>query len=143
MDFRSRAAVAIAAARTYRTRIHWFRRYAVMKYLPPMLCLLPLTLAGCLQATGGDWPAFVDRLILQFESEPLGNPPRSIWQYDYGGRKVFYIPPVCCDVASELYDSDGGFVCRPDGGLTGRGDGKCPDFFSERTHERRIWIDRR
>lgn len=90
-----------------------------------------------------DTPAFVDNLVAQFESGPVANPPGSIWRYTYRGQDVYYVPPYCCDIPGELYDSDGTFICAPDGGITGNGDGKCPDFFDERTGELRIWIDDR
>ena len=32
---------------------------------------------------------------------------------------------------------------EPDGGITGRGDGKCTDFFQTRTDERLWWADTR
>ncbi|MGE0268589.1 MAG: hypothetical protein AB7S78_09075 [Candidatus Omnitrophota bacterium] len=93
--------------------------------------------------TGQDVPPFVVQLIERFESAPTSNPPASVWRYKYKGRLVYYVPPVCCDVPSALYDTLGNLVCSPDGGLTGRGDGKCPDFFDERTEELRIWHDPR
>jgi hypothetical protein len=61
--------------------------------------------------------------------------------YNYKGRVVFYVPPSCCDNFGELYDSDGTFICSPDGGLAGGGDGKCTDFFSKRTDQVRVWHD--
>src|SRR5688500_14103807 len=88
-------------------------------------------------------PAFVARLIATYEAEPVANPPRSIWRYDYRGSAVYYVPPVCCDVPSALYDTTGTAICSPDGGLTGRGDGRCPDFFERRTGEALVWRDPR
>lgn len=105
-----------------------------------------VALMGILAACGGDaeeWPPFVEALIAQMEAGPVGNPPASIWQYAYKGQEVYYVPPVCCDVPSTLYDRAGSVLCSPDGGLTGRGDGRCPDFFALRTGERRIWVDGR
>jgi hypothetical protein len=99
--------------------------------------------AGCSPGADDDRPAFVDQLITQLEAEPQKNPPASIWRYNYKGLVVFYVPPYCCDVAGELYTSDGDLVCGPDGGLTGKGDGRCPDFFSVRTEEQLVWADRR
>ncbi|MGD9563227.1 MAG: hypothetical protein AB7F88_13575 [Pyrinomonadaceae bacterium] len=108
--------------------------------------VLALSLAGvvgCSSTSGEDLPPFVDRLIAQFQVEPERDPPGSIWRYHYKGKEVFYVPPYCCDEPSALYDSDGNFICSPDGGLTGTGDGKCPDFFDVRTDERRVWADDR
>lgn len=105
------------------------------------------SLAGCAQAPAQGPaeapPAFVYQLIARLESEATTNPPGSIWSYNYHGQVVYYVPPTCCDVPSELYDTEGKLICAPDGGLTGRGDGKCADFFAVRTEERRIWTDNR
>jgi hypothetical protein len=98
---------------------------------------------GCAPAVSNDLPPFVLALIESHESATVANPPASIWRYKYKGRVVFYVPPSCCDVPSELYDSDGNLICGPDGGLTGRGDGQCADFFEQRTEESRVWKDPR
>jgi hypothetical protein len=96
---------------------------------------------GCAPARDEDLPAFASQLIERLESAPTTNPPASVWKYNYRGRVVFYVPASCCDNFSELYDSDGTFICSPDGGLAGGGDGKCSDFFSKRTDEVRVWRD--
>ena len=100
-------------------------------------------LAGCAQATQTGNPAWVDQLIKQFESDPVGNPPLSIWRYEYNGQEVYFVPARCCDITSVLYDAEGTKLCAPDGGIAGRGDGKCPDFFDQRTNEQLIWQDGR
>jgi len=102
-----------------------------------------LFVAACSPSTGNDWPPFVDQLIAELEAGPKKNPPGSIWKYNYNGLVVFYIPPSCCDVPGELYTSDGEPVCAPDGGITGAGDGRCPDFFGARTGELLVWADSR
>ncbi len=55
----------------------------------------------------------------------------------------YYIPPYCCDVYSELYDFNGQLICHPDGGITGAGDGKCPDFYKDSIIYTLIWKDNR
>jgi hypothetical protein len=98
---------------------------------------------GCSPATEEERPSFVDQRIREFEAEAKKNPPGSIWRYSYNGRIVFYVPPHCCDVPGELYDSNGTFICSPDGGITGDGDGRCTDFFDVRADEHRVWADSR
>jgi hypothetical protein len=102
-----------------------------------------VVLAGCFVPADEDRPPFVERLITEFEAGPKKNPPGSIWRYDYQGLVVFYVPPSCCDIPGELYTSDGELMCAPDGGFTGDGDGRCPDFFSARSGEQLVWEDRR
>ncbi len=56
-------------------------------------------------------------------------PPSCIQRNTYHNEVVFYTPiPGCCDRTSTLYDRCGTVLCAPDGGYTGRGDGRCPDF---------------
>jgi hypothetical protein len=56
-------------------------------------------------------------------------PPTCIQRQTYHDEVVFYTPiPGCCDRTSTLYDRCGTILCAPDGGYTGRGDGRCPDF---------------
>lgn len=88
-------------------------------------------------------PRWVADLIERFQAEPIGNPPQSIWRYDYKGQRVYYIPAQCCDKFSRLFDEKGGLLCAPDGGLTGEGDGRCADFFRVRTKETLVWRDPR
>jgi hypothetical protein len=88
-------------------------------------------------------PSPISQLIEQRKAEPRANPPASVWRYTYLDQTVFYLPPKCCDVPSALYDSSGKLICRPDGGMTGRGDGKCRNFHQQRTDEQLIWRDER
>lgn len=98
--------------------------------------------AGC--AVGAEpRPAWMEALITKLSAEPESNPAQRIIQYRYQGKVVFYQPPVCCDRPSTLYAEDGAVLCSPDGGLTGRGDGRCPDFRASRTGETLIWMDPR
>ena len=102
-----------------------------------------LLLAGCSPATPSENPTWVDQLVRKFASEPVGNPAQSIWRYEYKGQVVYYVPAQCCDMYSTLYDADGNVICAPNGGFTGAGDGRCPDFMSQRTNETLIWQDPR
>jgi uncharacterized protein DUF6970 len=108
------------------------------------------SLAVALAASGASAaersPRFIKRLIRQFESAPKESSPGAIVRYEYRGGPVYYIPIpayLCCDIPSKLYDSRGALICAPDGGFTGRGDGKCPDFMAQRSGETLIWNDAR
>jgi len=107
------------------------------------LMLVVLVCAGCSRPAPTGAPPQVARLIETYESAPVTNPPASIWRYSYRGEVVYYVPPTCCDVQSILYTESGEEICHPDGGLTGRGDGKCPDFFETRADEELVWRDAR
>lgn len=90
-----------------------------------------------------DVPSCILEKIEQLKKDDPANPPASVWQYEYKGQTVYYIPPRCCDIPSQLLDSNCNLVCSPDGGLTGKGDGKCTDFFEKRTRAKLIWKDKR
>jgi len=103
-----------------------------------------LLLAGCSSTpTQSPNPEWVDQLARKFAREPVGNPPQSIWRYEYNGQVVYYVPAQCCDMFSTLYDADGTEICAPNGGITGTGDGRCKDFMSQKTGEQLIWQDPR
>jgi hypothetical protein len=82
-------------------------------------------------------------LIASIEQEPVWNPPATITRYTYRGAPVYYLAPHCCDIRSKLYDANGAMICEPDGGITGKGDGKCEDFLAARAEEHLIWRDSR
>lgn len=88
-------------------------------------------------------PAWLQEKITAFEREKPANPPVKIYRYRYNGQPVFFITGRCCDIPSQLFTVEGQQLCQPDGGLTGRGDGKCADFFDARTDEKLIWEDLR
>ncbi len=88
-------------------------------------------------------PTWLTALIDSLESQPVANPPAFIARYHYRSQEVYYLPPRCCDIMSNLYDTAGAIICHPDGGLSGTGDGRCPDFFLQRTDERVVWRDAR
>ena len=88
-------------------------------------------------------PSCVNDKINETKSQKIRNPPGSVWQYMYNGQTVYFIPQYCCDIPSVLLDENCNSICSPDGGLTGNGDGKCPDFFTTRTEEKLIWSDDR
>ncbi|MGA1869918.1 MAG: DUF333 domain-containing protein [bacterium] len=92
---------------------------------------------------GTELPPWLIQLIETLKKEPVANPPAKIIQYTYNDETVYFVPQKCCDIPSILYDSQGTVICSPDGGFTGRGDGRCPDFFSKRKNQLIIWEDER
>lgn len=75
-------------------------------------------------------PAWLTGKIAGYESAPISNPPRSIHRAGWKGATVYYVPPVCCDIPSEVYDEKGALLCYASGGFAG-GDGRCPGFSTE------------
>ena len=89
------------------------------------------------------YPKWVAQLIIRFQREPVGNPPREIWQYIYKGQIVYGVSEVCCDAYYTVYDINKKEVCAPSGGFVGRGDGRCPDFYTQSTNKKLVWKDAR
>ena len=114
-----------------------------MRYLA-LAILVSLLLGGCkkIDVPAGT-PYCIKKKIRKIKREEVRNPPAKIWEYKYNGETVYYFPPYCCDIESELYDKKCNSICQPDGGLSGAGDGKCTDFFQNRTDEKLIWEDER
>ena len=88
-------------------------------------------------------PKCVQALIVKFLEEEKQNPPRKIIRYQYKNKTVYYVPPICCDQYSDLYDANCNLMGHPDGGITGKGDGKFSDFFKLATNENVVWKDKR
>ena len=88
-------------------------------------------------------PQWLQVRIADVLAERKRNPITRILRYDYGGQSVYYISAPCCDQYSQVFDSKGKLVCSPDGGITGKGDGQCPDFEKSKTNEKLVWQDPR
>lgn len=89
------------------------------------------------------YPACVDSLIAQLKLDEITYPPSAVYQYTYKKQRVFFVPAPCCDFFSILYNDSCQVIAHPDGGITGRGDGRAVDFFESRTAEIKIWEDDR
>jgi hypothetical protein len=101
-----------------------------------------LFLTGCGTSPSDVSPPWLFGLIEEQLSQPLANPPARIVRQEYDGGVYYYLPARCCDIWSDLYDAEGRLVCHPDGGITGRGDGQCPDL-GTLLREEVVWRDRR
>lgn len=88
-------------------------------------------------------PAWVKTLIDVKKSSPLEDPPSTIKKCTYQNKNVYYVSSPCCDQYNYLYDENNQTICAPDGGLTGRGDGKCTDFSLDKNNCELIWQDSR
>ena len=94
---------------------------------------------GAPRAAEQTTPEWLTAKLKGFEDSAAVNPPEFVASYTYQGHLVYYISPRCCDQYSVLYDSIGAELCAPDGGITGRGDGRCPEFIAQRTNEKILW----
>lgn len=82
--------------------------------------------------------------IAELQAKPKGNPAYSIWAYSWNGQRVYLVSEAtCCDQFSTLYDECFEPLCAPSGGISGKGDGRCPDFQQQATNQQLVWRDPR
>ena len=84
-------------------------------------------------------PTCIKNKIDSFKAKDAHERPQKVVEYMYKGKKVYYVVMPCCDFFNEVYDATCKLLGSPDGGFTGKGDGKLPDFFSEAKNEKLIW----
>jgi uncharacterized protein DUF6970 len=94
---------------------------------------------GCLPGI----PSCVQARIDEIKKEPKWNPPAEVNEYLYNGKTVYLFTADCCDQFITLVDANCNTICAPSGGITGGGDGRCPDFYEKAQHVRLVWKDSR
>ena len=100
-------------------------RHTIIFTMRNLCFLLLLTVLACAKEDCAPQvpPCLLDRLL---DESPV--PIVEVQRWDIDDDHYFYLVADCCDIPSALFDEDCNFICSPDGGLTGRGDGNCPDF---------------
>ncbi|GAB3638506.1 hypothetical protein GCM10027422_40960 [Hymenobacter arcticus] len=88
-------------------------------------------------------PAWLENRIQKILATRKRNPIIRVTRYQFEGETVYYESAPCCDQQSTLYDLEGKILCHPEGGITGRGDGKCSSFNKRRSNEQLVWQDPR
>lgn len=84
-------------------------------------------------------PGCIEKKINAVKEDPSLTPPVQVDQYTYDGRTVFLVTNGCCDQFNEVYDEQCNYICAPSGGLTGKGDRKCPDFNDKAVLVKTVW----
>jgi hypothetical protein len=84
-------------------------------------------------------PACVRGLINKAMNEQPPTTPLQVDEYSFNSKTVYLVTPPCCDFFNEVYDDSCKIICAPSGGITGKGDGKCPDFFKSATFVKTLW----
>ena len=84
-------------------------------------------------------PKCIKNKIDSFKLKEAHEKPQRVIEYVYKGKKVYYVVMPCCDFYNEVYDDKCNFLGAPDGGFTGKGDGKIPDFFEAAKSEKLVW----
>ena len=96
-----------------------------------------------LASFSGPVPLWLQDEIAYYKAAPPMNPPVAFYRYRYEGKIVFYRGGYCCDFPSKAWTAYGNPFCQPGGGISGTGDGLCPNFFDVATDELLIWQDDR
>jgi hypothetical protein len=73
-------------------------------------------------------PLCIDQILAKAKKEQPPIQAEKVELYDWNGKQVYLITWQCCDFFNEVYDKDCKRICAPTGGITGKGDGNCPDF---------------
>jgi hypothetical protein len=89
------------------------------------------------------YPQCVRDIIAKMAKDSITQPLSKIYSYTFNDKTVYYVPGVCCDNFSDLYDDSCRIIAHPDGGFTGKGDRKMPTFHDEKKNEKLIWEDKR
>jgi hypothetical protein len=84
-------------------------------------------------------PACMKNKIDSFKLKEPHERPQRVVEYVYKAKKVYLVVMPCCDFFNEVYDDKCIYLGAPDGGFTGKGDGKIPDFYEAATSEKLVW----
>ncbi|MEP6948998.1 MAG: hypothetical protein ABI863_06980 [Ginsengibacter sp.] len=110
---------------------------------PPAITIFIIVLLACSANKKAqvikELPECLATKIKAMTSDPGQGSPLSVTRYIYRQQTVYYMVSPCCDKFNIVYDSVCNILGRPDGGFTGRGDGKMTDFKKEATNEKVIW----
>ncbi len=87
----------------------------------------------------GELPLCLKAKIDSMTTNPNEGSPQSITRYTYHDKTVYYMKAPCCDKYNIVFDSDCNILGYPDGGFTGRGDGKMTGFFDEAKDGKVVW----
>ena len=87
-------------------------------------------------------PNCVETKIKKIKKEKVYNPPAQVWKWEVDGNEYYMFTSDCCDQFDYLYDDNCDKVCAPSGGITGAGDGNCPEWTGAIT-KTLVWEDER
>jgi len=112
-----------------------------MKSILLLLSVPSLLAIDCKKNT--EEPPCVKEKIEQIKALPKWNPAGEVNEYIYKDKQVYLFTSDCCDQYIMLYDGSCEYICAPSGGITGKGDGKCSNFYTEARHVKLVWKDPR
>lgn len=99
--------------------------------------ILIILISGCVQEKPIQEDKLIKDLIAKEESEQQST-IESVEKCVYKDQITYHLITGCCDFFNGVYNKNGGKICST-GGITGKGDSKCLDFFEERKDCKVIW----
>lgn len=81
----------------------------------------------------------LDPFLRNLLSRSSADRPAEVIEFIYKGEATFFVRSQCCDQFDYVYRSDGTVLCAASGGFTGRGDGRCIDYFTSASIRKKIW----
>jgi hypothetical protein len=115
----------------------------MMKSLAAILLFALLQSQSCKKSAHIRLPPCIQDKIEAISQQPRYNPPATVYRYLYADKYVYLFSSDCCDQFNYLYDKDCNVICAPSGGITGRGDNRCPNFKAMASDETLVWKDDR
>lgn len=98
-----------------------------------------LLFLSCREEYEPEIPPCIQTIIQQKGQSSTSERFIAIYRYKYQKRYVYFGLSDCCDFYNLLFDQTCQVICAPNGGFTGGGDGKCPNFFNEATEKTELW----
>jgi hypothetical protein len=113
----------------------------MIKLIPKTIFIVLLLACSVNKKVQGiqEMPVCLETKIKAMAADPNAGTPLSVARFTYKQQTVYYMVSPCCDKYNVVYDSVCNILGYPDGGFTGRGDGKMPDFRKEAAGEKVIW----
>ena len=100
-------------------------------------------LLGCSAVKKGkgvsEMPPCLNAKIKSMAVNPEEGLPQSVTSYIYNNKTVYYVVSPCCDKYNVVYDSLCNILGYPDGGYTGKGDGKMTGFKNAANNAQVVW----
>lgn len=114
----------------------------IMKYI--VLLFFSIAIFSCSETNKiGSTLACTQKLIDSALAKPKGALFTRIESYLYQNKTVYLYIAGCCDRYNEVKDANCVYMFSPSGGLTGKGDGTQPTFFTDAVFIAAIWEDKR
>lgn len=82
--------------------------------------------------------SWIDDYVAKAQKNELEQNPTEIKEYTFNGETVYLSIMPCCDRLNIIHSVTGEELCKT-GGITGKGDNKCPEFYKEAKLIKTIW----